>query len=143
MSGEEQPAKEPLRKLQLAGCVIENNEGKILLLHRNTPERQQWETPGGKIEPNEDPVFAAKREVKEELGVEIDVLNEIGRQDFVEDKHQMGYVWYSAEIVSGAPSPTEDKHDRMNWFSWYELKSMQDLSPNARNLVDFHFSQER
>jgi len=60
MSGEEQPAKEPLRKLQLAGCVIENNEGKILLLHRNTPERQQWETPGGKIEPNEEPVLQQK-----------------------------------------------------------------------------------
>jgi len=141
MSGEKQSAKEPLQKIQLAGCVIEINEGKILLLHRNTPERQQWETPGGKIEPEEDPVLTAKREVAEELGIEVDVHDEIGRHDFTEDERGIGYVWYRARILSGIPSPVEDKHDKLGYFSWEELKDMEDLSPNARNLVDFHFSQ--
>lgn len=128
------------QKLQLAGCVIENEEGKILLLHRNTPERQQWETPGGKIEPDEDPLLTAKREVTEELGIEVDIAEEIGRKDFIEDNHQMGYIWYKAEIISGNPTPAEDKHDKLDYFSWDELRGRKDLSPNARNLVEFHFS---
>lgn len=142
MSGEDQPTKEPVRKLQLAGCVIENNEGKVLLLHRNAPERKQWETPGGKIDPGEDPTLTAKREVAEELGIEVDVQDEIGRHDFTEDGHNMGYVWYRARIISGVPSPVEDKHDSVSYFSWEELRGMEDLSPNTRNLVDFHFSQD-
>ena len=140
MSGEEQPAKEPLQKLQLAGCVIENNVGKVLLLHRNAPGRQQWETPGGKIEPGEDSALTAKREVAEELGIEVDVHDEIGRHDFTEDGHDMGYVWYKARILSGTPTPVEDMHDRIDYFSWDELRDMKDLSPNTRNLVDLHFS---
>lgn len=129
------------RKLQLAGCVIEDSEGRVLLLHRNTLERQQWETPGGKIEPDEDPVIAAKREAKEELGIEVDISDEIGRQDFEEDGHQFGYTWYRATILSGVPKPAEKKHDRIEYIPWEELRSMENLSLNTKNLVDFHFSQ--
>lgn len=39
----------------LAGCVIQDQTGKILLMHRVTPERVQWETPGGMIDPGEKP----------------------------------------------------------------------------------------
>lgn len=127
-------------KLQLAGCVIKDNEGKILLLHRNTPSRKQWETPGGKIEVDEESILAAQREVKEELGVEVDIINEIGREDFEEDGHQMGYVWYRAKIVSGKPRPVEEKHDKIGYFSWEEMRKMKDLSANTKNLVSFYFN---
>jgi len=127
-------------KLLLSGCVIENEDGKILLLHRNTPQRQQWETPGGKVEADEDGKSAAIREVIEELGVEVKIINEIGRKDFIEDGHEMGYIWYKAEIKSGTPKPMEQKHDKVEYFSWEELKEMKDLSANAKNLVAFHFS---
>lgn len=129
-------------KLQLAGCVIEDKNGKILLLHRNTPERKQWETPGGKIEKGEAPKSAAKREVAEELGIDVQILNEIGRKDFQEDGHDMVYIWFGAKIISGTPKPMEAKHDKVEYFSWEELKLMKDLSPNTKNLVDHHFSLE-
>lgn len=127
-------------KLQLAGCIIENADGKILLIHRNTPERQWWETPGGKIEKDEDPKLAAKREVAEELGIEVEIRNEIGRKDFQQDGYELGYVWYEARIIAGTPQPMEEKHDKVEYFSWTELKTMEDLSPNAKNLVEHHFS---
>ena len=127
-------------KLQLAGCVIEDAHGKILLLHRNTPERKQWETPGGKIEEGENPMSAAKREVKEELGIEVEITDEIGRKDFKEDDYEMGYVWFKAKIISGKPEPIEEKHDKIQYFSWEELKLMNELSPNTKNLVEHHFS---
>jgi 8-oxo-dGTP diphosphatase len=129
-----------LTKLKLAGCVIENNKGEILLLHRDTPKRKQWELPGGKIEPGESANLAAKREIKEELGIEVEIQSEIGKGNFYEDEHDMEYIWYKAIILSGNPCPLEDKHDKISYFSWKELKNMEDLSLNTRNLVNFHFS---
>ena len=52
-------------KIQLAGCLIMDKRGKVLLLHRNTPDRQQWETPGGKVDQDEEAPITAQRETKE------------------------------------------------------------------------------
>lgn len=125
-------------KIQLAGCVIENPAGKILLIHRNTPKRTQWEIPGGKIEEGEDPIAAAIREAREELGIEVEIKEEIGRKDFTEGEHEMGYVWLKAEIVSGTPTPVEEMHDRVEYFSWEELEKMDDISSNTKNLLNHH-----
>ncbi len=129
-------------KLQLAGCVIQNDKGEILLLHRNTPNRTQWELPGGKIDPGEDPRKTAQREVGEELGVRVKIIRKAGEHEFLEDGNMMDYIWYNAAIISGEPSPIEDKHDKVEYFSWDELSLMlNELSSNTRNLVDAYFAK--
>lgn len=40
-------------------------------VRENEPFKGMWEFPGGKIEPNENPITAAIRELKEEVGVEL------------------------------------------------------------------------
>lgn len=126
-------------KIKLAGCVIKNSEGKILLLHRNTSNRNQWEIPGGKIDEGEDPEQTAKREVKEELGIDVEIFNKIGEKEFFEDGYAMDYIWYSAKIISGEPKLMEDKFDKFGYFSFDKLKEMKDkLSPNARNFIFFN-----
>ncbi len=55
----------PLRQaspLPLAGALIADADGRLLLVHRNTPEMTWWEVPGGKVEAGEDPWQAAQRE---------------------------------------------------------------------------------
>ena len=51
------------KKLHLAGCVILNEKGEVLLLHRNTEVRKQRETPGGKLENGENAQKAEEREI--------------------------------------------------------------------------------
>lgn len=128
--------------ISLAGCVIENDKKEILLLHRNTPKRTQWETPGGKIEESENPAAAAVREVKEELGVEVKIVRKLGGEVFTEDGFEMSYVWFLAEIVTGTPIPVEDKLDKVEYFSWEELKEKADLSANTKNLVNAYFEKK-
>ena len=123
-------------KIKLAGCVIKNSEGKILLIHRNTTKRKQWELPGGKIEENEDPKETAKRELKEELNIEVEVKNKIGEKDFGEDKFTMKYIWFEGIIKAGEVKLLEDAFDDYNYFSKQELKEMKkQLSPNVQNLI--------
>jgi 8-oxo-dGTP diphosphatase len=124
-------------KLILAGCVIKDLDGKILLLHRNTKDRVQWELPGGKVEIDEKPEEAAVREIKEELGVKIRLGEKIGSQEFLEDSYTNDYIWFEAEIVTGIPVPIEDKFDQVEYFSLSEMGEMkEELSSNVKNLVE-------
>ncbi|MBI4033149.1 MAG: NUDIX hydrolase [Candidatus Blackburnbacteria bacterium] len=131
-------------KIILAGCVIPNDKGEVLLIHRNTAKRVQWETPGGKIEEGEDPRKTAEREAEEEIGVDIEIIKELGRKEFEEDTYVMDYIWYLTSVKSGEPQIIEkDKYDDLRYFPWEELREMrEELSPNAKNLVDAYFAQE-
>jgi 8-oxo-dGTP diphosphatase len=121
--------------ITLAGCVILDEHGHILLIHRHTPHRTQWELPGGKIEEGEDPAAAATRELHEELGVRVEIVRQLGEQEFTEDGHRLRYTWFLANIIAGTPALQEPKYDALKYFSWEELRVRTDLSPNTRNLV--------
>ena len=131
-------------KLHLAGCVILDERGRVLLLHRRATIRDQWETPGGKIEDGENPRTAADREVEEEIGVKVMIIKRLGHKDFVEDDFVMGYTWYLAQIMSGDLKILEkDTFDGLRYFSWSELDEMKDkLSANTHNLVEAYISGE-
>ena len=59
-----------------AVAVIIKHNDKILFTVRNVdPDKGKWDLPGGFIDPNETAEEAACREIKEELGIEIDLNN--------------------------------------------------------------------
>jgi 8-oxo-dGTP diphosphatase len=123
--------------LRLAGCIL-TKDGKILLLHRNTAKRKQWEIPGGKIDEDEDSQATAIREVEEELGVKVEIVRLLGDKEFSEDDFTMHYTWYAASILSGAPQIMEPHtFDDMRYFSPEELRTIfQNLSPNTQNFLN-------
>ncbi|QIQ85279.1 NUDIX domain-containing protein [Erythrobacter sp.] len=77
------------RGTRLAGCavVIENGAGEILLLRHSYGPRG-WMLPGGGIDRGEEPEAAARREIAEELGIELSRLE---------------LVAVIEEVVSGSP----------------------------------------
>ena len=64
----------PTHLVSVAGLVT-NDRGEILLV--NSPWRG-WEYPGGLIEPGETFEEALRREIREEAGVEIEILRFVG-----------------------------------------------------------------
>jgi 8-oxo-dGTP diphosphatase len=60
------------RKLVVAALVIDD-EGRVLITRRrpDQPLPDQWEFPGGKIEPGESPQRALARELAEEIGARV------------------------------------------------------------------------
>lgn len=59
-------------KLTNAG-ILENEKGEILLVKRKwPPSKGKWDLPGGFLNPGEDMEESLKREIKEELGVDIE-----------------------------------------------------------------------
>ncbi|MDF2671965.1 MAG: hydrolase [Clostridiales bacterium] len=58
-----------------AGGLIINDENKVLLVKN---PRKGWEFPGGIIEPGETLPQGLIREIKEETGVDVEILNIVG-----------------------------------------------------------------
>ncbi|WP_366910207.1 NUDIX domain-containing protein [Hyphomonas sp.] len=106
-----------------AGCgaAILDAQGRILLIQRlKEPEAGAWGLPGGKVDFGERAQDTARREIREELGIEIELtgLACIAQTiDAGDGRHWVAPV-YSAQILSGEPQILEpDKHGGWGWFA--------------------------
>lgn len=122
--------------LELAGAVILNENKSILLMHRNTPKLKQWELPGGKLEIGEEPEQAAKRELKEELGVDVEVKKYLGCEEISDIDCILKYHWYLCKLKNQEPKLMEEKFDEIKYFSKEDLQnSIEELSSNMKTFM--------
>jgi 8-oxo-dGTP diphosphatase len=106
--------------LHVVGAAIVE-DGRVFLARRGPGMSMpgKWEFPGGKVEPGEEPRAALAREVAEELGVEIEVLDLLGRGESVHDGRRIELDVWRARRVAGEPALGE--HDRAGWFAAAEI----------------------
>ncbi len=107
--------------------VVWNQEGQVLLIRRRNPPRAgQWSLPGGKLERGETLEAAVRREIREETGLEVEILGLAGVAEIVDDTGLGGsgrhYVLidYSARLVSGEAVAGSDAADA-TWFDYAGL----------------------
>lgn len=112
------------------GALIINDKNETLLLKRTSKTRNQaglWSKPGGAVEFGEKIEDAVKREVREEIGVDIELIKSLGFTNHYmnEEKQHWLSLNYLAKITNGEPKNLEpEKHEEMKWFR------LDDLPPN-------------
>jgi len=84
-----------------AGIILLNSNNEVLLLLRDDrvdiPFPNMWDIPGGKVEINEDPEFAVRREINEELGIAN--LHEINLFKIITSENLTDYIfWKKLEL---------------------------------------------
>ncbi len=119
--------------ISLAGCVI-LQKGAILLLHRI--KKDWYELPGGKIDNDEFPEDAAKRELREEILCDVEIVRKIGTEGFEEDGKILVYTWFLAKIREGQ-TPIIGEPETFDQFMFIPIKELAtlSLSPNMKNFV--------
>lgn len=116
---------------ELAGNIVVQ-KGRILLLYRE--DEGHWEVPGGKVEESESPTEAAKREAKEEIGVEVKLDKPFFSGEFQHEDRIFLWHAYLSEIVEGDPIIQEEKFSKLEWFKGPELEGIE-LAPNLEMVL--------
>ncbi|MFT4084391.1 MAG: (deoxy)nucleoside triphosphate pyrophosphohydrolase [Nocardioides sp.] len=113
----------------VAAAILER--GRVLAARRTSPPAAagRWELPGGKVEPGEDPAVALVREIGEELGCLVEVLDWLpGRSPIGGTETTAELVAATARISAGEPRPRE--HDQLRWLGADDLDSVDWLEPD-------------
>jgi len=114
-----------------AGAIIFNQDGQTLLLKHRFRSGSGWGLPGGFIEVGEQPVEALRRELHEELGLEIHDVEIFLARSFRKPK-QVEILFRARAGGSGTPRTMEV--ERAEWFS---LDALPDGLPrDQRTLVE-------
>lgn len=121
------------------GAVI-CSDGKILLQKRSQVvrnERGKWIIPGGVIEFGETLHQSLKREVKEEIGLEIEIIEPLAIKDHIilEDKQHWVTTSFICRIKKGIPKNLEpEKCEEIRWVTLSEAKKLDLASITAHDI---------
>ena len=116
-------------------CGIVFKADRILVAQRSEKMKLplKWEFPGGKIEPNETAEACICRELREELNIEIEILERLKSQPFDYGTFAINLIPFVARLVSGKVIPQE--HKDFKWLSTDQLRSL-DWAPADIPVLD-------
>jgi len=88
--------------INVAAAVITNKDGKILITQPSRDDNLslKWEFPGGKIEQGETAEECLKREIMEELGLVIEVMDFLGSCVYGYETGEINLIAYKARALS-------------------------------------------
>ena len=95
------------------GAVILDDDDRVLLVgqHRYPLDRYSWEIPEGGVPAGEDVLDGARRELREETGIEADGWRELVRFDLsnsISDESGVLFAARARSLEAPSPDPTED-----------------------------------
>lgn len=133
-----------IEAVSCGGVVI--HKGKILLLYKSYRQRYKgWVLPKGTVEKNEDYKITALREVKEEAGVDANVIKYIGKSQYsfmvannpvVKDVH-----WYLMKSYSYYSKPQKEEFFvDSGYYKYHEAIHLLKFS-NEREILESAYEE--
>lgn len=129
----------------IALALIRDAEGRIFFQKRNDPMYPKadgrWDFPGGQVDFGETPEATIRRECREEIGCDVEVLQMIPwvrshvwqRTDGV-TLHVLA-LWYECRIVHGTPLSKTDETLEIRWATRDEARVLDTL-PGIQECMD-------
>ncbi len=119
-----------MKHLEVAALVlIENNRVFCAQRKANGPLGGKWEFPGGKLESGEDGKSAIIREIREELGIEIEVESLVMTTEHQYDSFSLTMHAYLGKKKAGKITLYEHQDSK-----WLDADQLHDLDWAAADL---------
>lgn len=113
-------------KNPVAGVVIKNDAGKYLLVQEKQPQVYGlWNLPAGWIDEGETPQQAAVREAKEEVGLDVKLIQQEPLHKAMNDDRTRELISFLAEVVGGEVHIQESELVDAKWLSVEEVENLR------------------
>ena len=122
--------------------IAEEAKKRILLVrqYRLPAGQKMWELPAGRLDPGENPLQAAKRELIEETGLRAKKWKKLASfypsPGYVEEKMT---IYLATELTEGESQPMEDERIETRWFTRKELRKQiaSNKIQDAKTMIAF------
>lgn len=119
----------PAEPLHVVCGALRNEQGLWLVAGRQSEGHLRWELPGGKCEPGEAPIDALRRELAEELGVEVKSATPLHRVPFaLGGRRALLDAWLIDRSWRGVPHALEGQP--LGWVATSGLADLDWLAPD-------------
>jgi 8-oxo-dGTP diphosphatase len=115
-------------------AVIMRRPGQVLLCHRSPGRRwypDVWDFAGGHVEPGEDAQAALRREVAEELGADLQAVEDGPVLRRIDPNTGLDLtVWVSRRWRGRITNRQPEEHDMIGWFTAAQLDDLHFADPS-------------
>ncbi|MFT4703892.1 MAG: 8-oxo-dGTP diphosphatase [Bradymonadia bacterium] len=111
----------------VAGAVIDPASRRVIVAqraHGPSPRAGLWEFPGGKVESGETDAQALRRELEEELGVDVVIGAKLSEHVVHHDDLSIALVAYRCTLAESSPAPESREHAALRWVDAETLRSV-------------------
>lgn len=122
-------------------AAVRDGDGRILLIHK--VDNDLWALPGGGHDPGESITDTVVREVREETGLNVEVVRLVGT--YTDPRHVMVYddgevrqqfsLCFEARWIDGAPREDGTETKEVRWVAPSELDGLN-IHPSMRLRID-------
>jgi len=125
-SGLIEPMNDNVRKTDVVCLVLQDDEGRIFAARRPLEKSLGglWEFPGGKVDPGESPEIALRREIREELCIDLTELSPLASITHAYDFGVIHLLPYLAKCEQH-PDIRLTEHTEFCWVSLEEALSLE------------------
>jgi 8-oxo-dGTP pyrophosphatase MutT (NUDIX family) len=110
-------------------------DGRVLLLEN---ERAEWELPGGKLEPGEDPAACVVREISEESGWQVTAGPLLDCWQYrIGPGQDVVIVTYGCPVISSGPPAVSAEHRRAGLFTAAQVPGLRMPDGYKRSVADW------
>lgn len=115
----------------VASVVARSADGVLLVKEGKENVQGTWNLPGGRVEEDEDPTETAVREIKEEVGVSVDLVGLVGvylGQDAFVDGPFLS-IAYLGQLSGNPRAVSTDTVEAVEWVNQQHLDEFELRSP--------------
>ncbi|MFE1243441.1 NUDIX hydrolase [Fictibacillus sp. NPDC058756] len=115
------------KPIVLVASVSIIKDEEVLMVKENQTKCNKWNFPSGHIEMGEDILYAARREVKEETGLDVELTYTTGVYNFISSsKDQVILFHFLGQVIGGSINLQEDEIIDSAWVKVSELINADD-----------------